>query len=171
MLIIQVSSYCCSAVFALTRWVMPPDQHFIFSVLSSFTMAVTDYPSKQETLSQCCFNVGPRLRRWPNIKTTLAQRLVFPGIESWWIMSSLIGPRENFACIQLPFVMQFGRHCNSISDSYLRGGADPTPARLHRRRATTDAMLRGVIRFTVRRWVTVAGTQTKWQSIQCLLID
>ena len=34
------------------------------------------YPSKHETFSQCWFDVGPRLRRWPNIKPTLAERLV-----------------------------------------------------------------------------------------------
>ena len=35
--------------------------------------------SKHDTSTQCCFNVGPRLRRWPNIKTTLGRRLVLAG--------------------------------------------------------------------------------------------
>ena len=39
---------------------------------------VTHYPSRHETLSQCCFNVG--LRRWPNINTTMARRFASTGI-------------------------------------------------------------------------------------------
>ena len=35
--------------------------------------------SKHETFTQCCFNVGPASKQWPNIKTTLGERLVFAG--------------------------------------------------------------------------------------------
>ena len=36
-------------------------------------------PSKHDKLKQCRFNVAQRLRRWPNIKTSLFQRVVFAG--------------------------------------------------------------------------------------------
>ena len=48
------------------------------------------HPSKHETLTQCCFNVGPtsetagrRRRRRANIQTTLDHSIVFAGIDAW----------------------------------------------------------------------------------------
>ena len=38
---------------------------------------LTIVSNEPETLTQCCFKAGQRLRRWPSIKTTLCQRLVF----------------------------------------------------------------------------------------------
>ena len=46
-----------------------------------------------ETFTQCWFDVGPRLRRWPNNKTTLGQRLKFPGGN---------------ACVRMPILIQAG---------------------------------------------------------------
>ena len=34
-------------------------------------------PSKHKSFNQCCFNVGQRRRRWPNIETVLGECLVF----------------------------------------------------------------------------------------------
>ena len=55
----------------------------IFNMVLFFTQFFPEQFSislNAETLTQCCFNADHRLRRWPNIETTLHQCLVFSKI-------------------------------------------------------------------------------------------
>ena len=60
---------------------------------AKYVMCCHYLPCKHYTFNQCCFNVGPssttnvvlmlahRLRRWPNIKTTLVKCTMFAGFS------------------------------------------------------------------------------------------
>ena len=48
----------------------------------------SQHPIQHRTFTQCCFNVGHRLRRWPNIETALGECLVFAAIIGWFIAAS-----------------------------------------------------------------------------------
>ena len=54
-----------------------------------YTQSIYNIPRKHVTLKQCCFfMLGQRQRRWPNIKTTLFQCIVFVGLTiSRWFWS------------------------------------------------------------------------------------
>ena len=52
-------------------------------VICKIQMWPVNTPSKHETLTQCWSKYGPILWRWPSIKTTLVERLVFAGLRVW----------------------------------------------------------------------------------------
>ena len=68
------------SVFSCNRCIVccSPDKQSTFTHLWPYCGVFREHQDTHtHTLIQCCFNVGQRLRRWPNINSALVQHCVY----------------------------------------------------------------------------------------------